>query len=81
MKRRASYWRERAAELAVVFPRARLHPGVLVWAEQSSLRAVWAVAFSGGADSLALLLLLWAHWPERRARLRALHFNHRLRGR
>jgi tRNA(Ile)-lysidine synthase len=38
------------------------------------------VAFSGGADSLALLLLLWAHWPERRARLVALHFNHRLRG-
>ena len=41
----------------------------------------WAVAFSGGADSLALLLLLWAHWPERRTRLVALHFNHRLRGR
>ena len=38
------------------------------------------MAFSGGADSLALLLLLWAHWPERRARLVALHFNHRLRG-
>jgi len=41
----------------------------------------WAVAFSGGADSLALVLLIWAHWPERRGRLRALHFNHRLRGR
>jgi tRNA(Ile)-lysidine synthase len=39
------------------------------------------VAFSGGADSLALLLLLRAHWPERRARLVALHFDHRLRGR
>src|SRR6185312_6911905 len=39
-----------------------------------------AVAFSGGADSLALLLLLWAHWPGRRRRLRALHFDHRLRG-
>lgn len=39
------------------------------------------MAFSGGADSLALLLLLWVHWPERRARLQALHFNHRLRGR
>lgn len=38
------------------------------------------MAFSGGADSLALLLLLWAHWPERRTRLVALHFNHRLRG-
>jgi tRNA(Ile)-lysidine synthase len=39
------------------------------------------VAFSGGADSLALLLLLWAHWPGRRRRLLALHFNHKLRGR
>jgi tRNA(Ile)-lysidine synthase len=39
------------------------------------------VALSGGADSVALLLLLWAHWPARRDRLRAVHFNHRLRGR
>lgn len=38
------------------------------------------MAFSGGADSLALLLLVWAHWPERRRALRALHFDHRLRG-
>ena len=38
------------------------------------------MAFSGGADSLCLLLLVWAHWPKRRAQLRALHFNHRLRG-
>jgi tRNA(Ile)-lysidine synthase len=38
------------------------------------------VGFSGGPDSLALLLLLWAHWPERRGRLCALHFDHRLRG-
>lgn len=39
------------------------------------------MAFSGGADSLGLVLLLWAHWPERRHQLVALHFNHRLRGR
>jgi tRNA(Ile)-lysidine synthase len=38
------------------------------------------VALSGGADSLCLLLLLWAHWPERRSRLLALHFDHRMRG-
>ncbi len=42
----------------------------------------WAVAFSGGADSLALLLLLWAEGPERWGRdFVVLHFNHRLRGR
>lgn len=42
----------------------------------------WAVAFSGGADSLALLLLLWAEGPGRWGRdFVVLHFNHRLRGR
>ncbi len=52
----------------------------MAWAQSAPPRSTWAVALSGGADSLCLLLLLWAHWPERRARLRALHFNHRLRG-
>jgi tRNA(Ile)-lysidine synthase len=42
----------------------------------------WALAFSGGADSLALLLLLWAEGPGRWGRdFVVLHFNHRLRGR
>ncbi len=67
-------------ELASAVPRGRLHPAVLAWADGRSMRESWGAAFSGGADSLALLLLLWAHWPERRARLVALHFDHRLRG-
>ena len=50
------------------------------WAEKRPRPERWAVAFSGGADSLALMLLLWAHWPARRGRLVALHFDHRLRG-
>jgi tRNA(Ile)-lysidine synthase len=72
-----------ALALAAAIPKERLHPAVVKWAGGGSdaARASWAVAFSGGADSLALLLLLWAHWPERRARLVALHFDHRLRGR
>lgn len=69
----------RATKLAELLPRSRLHPAVLARASSSSAKEPWAVAFSGGADSLALLLLLWAHWPERR--LHALHFDHRLRGR
>ncbi len=81
MKPRAKDWKARAEELAAALPRERLHPAVVAWAEACPRRTTWAVAFSGGADSLALLLLLWAHWPERRVRLRALHFNHRLRGR
>jgi tRNA(Ile)-lysidine synthase len=66
--------------LAAAVPATRLHPTVRAWVETAPRRRAWAVAFSGGADSLCLLLLLWAHWPERRAQLRALHFNHRLRG-
>lgn len=81
MKRRANLWQKRAEELAVVLPKSRLHPTVRMWAESRPGRERWAVAFSGGADSTALLLLLWAHWPERRERLLALHFDHDLRGR
>ncbi len=72
--------REAAAKLAAIIPRERLDVAVRAWAETSSRRGRWAVAFSGGADSLALLLLIWAHWPERRRTLRVLHFDHRLRG-
>jgi tRNA(Ile)-lysidine synthase len=80
-KQRAPDWAAAATKIAEALPRERLHPSVLAWAEDASARGRWGVAFSGGADSLALLLLLWAHWPSRRNRLRALHFNHRLRGR
>ncbi|MDD2764728.1 MAG: tRNA lysidine(34) synthetase TilS [Opitutaceae bacterium] len=78
-----NHWRRKATALGRLLPRARLHPAVLAWADGrlGTARGCWAAAFSGGADSLALLLLLWAHWPERRRRLVALHFNHRLRGR
>ncbi|ACB76013.1 tRNA lysidine(34) synthetase TilS [Opitutus terrae] len=74
-------WPQCAARLAAIVPRERLHPAVLAHAAQPGKREPWMVAFSGGADSLALLLLLWAHWPEHRRRLSAAHFNHRLRGR
>jgi tRNA(Ile)-lysidine synthase len=73
-------WPECAARLAALIPRSRLDVSVVRWADRATLRSAWSVAFSGGADSLALLLLIWAHWPERRRNLRVLHFNHRLRG-
>ncbi len=76
-----SDWRGVAERFATLIPRSRLHPTVLAFAAKQRKTDPWAVAFSGGADSLALLLLLWAHWPERRDKLVVLHFNHRLRGR
>lgn len=73
-------WPACAARLGASLPVERLHPAVVDWARQSPLKAAWTIGFSGGADSLALLLLVWTHWPERRERLTTLHFNHRLRG-
>jgi len=40
---------------------------------------MWAVAVSGGADSVALLLLLWAHFPEKRKQMLVLHYDHAVR--
>jgi tRNA(Ile)-lysidine synthase len=78
--RRTTDWPQAASALGARFPVERLHPAVLGWAAARPRSERWAVAFSGGADSLALVLLLWAHWPARRGRLVALHFDHRLRG-
>lgn len=71
----------RATRLGELLPVTQLHPAVLARAARSRPTEPWCVALSGGADSVALLLLLWAHFPTRRGRLIALHFNHRLRGR
>lgn len=74
------HWRTCAEALAAIFSRARLHREVCAWAEKEPIANPWLIGFSGGADSLTLLLLLWAHWPERRRKMVAAHFNHRLRG-
>jgi tRNA(Ile)-lysidine synthase len=81
MKARRTFdWPKAAARAAQFVPRERLHPAVLGWADARPKAERWAVALSGGADSVGLLLLLWAHWPGRRGRLTAFHFDHRLRG-
>jgi tRNA(Ile)-lysidine synthase len=66
--------------LPALFPRDALYPAVVAAADARPAGEPWCVAFSGGSDSLALLLVVWAHWPERRGKLTALHFNHGLRG-
>lgn len=83
-------WPAVAAAFAARVPQAALHPAALLRARDEYSResrrggrpSRWAVAFSGGADSLALLLILWAEGPGRWGRdFVVLHFNHRLRGR
>lgn len=73
-------WPAAASSLAGLLPTGSLHPSVMEWARARPSRERWAVALSGGADSVALLLLLHAHFPGRKGRLLALHFDHRLRG-
>ncbi|MFO1447678.1 MAG: tRNA lysidine(34) synthetase TilS [Opitutaceae bacterium] len=77
-----SRWQSLACRLAESLPLASLHPAVVRAARTTSKRnsSGWAVALSGGSDSVALLLLIWVHWPEQRNRLTVMHFNHRLRG-
>ncbi len=80
MTRRPTLSQRRAERLKLIIARERLQPAVLAWSDARAPRERWGVALSGGADSVALLLLLWAHWPERRGQLVAFHFDHRLRG-
>src|SRR5262245_58677284 len=91
MKRGAIDWPAVAAALAKKISHGALHPGAMLAAladcerekrKDARHKPRWAVAFSGGADSLALLLIFWAEGPGRWGRdFVVLHFNHRLRGR
>lgn len=80
MKASGNRWQRTAAKLAEAIPLAELEPEVVELANTGGRRR-WIVSVSGGADSVALLLLLWAHWPARRDRLVVAHFDHRLRKR
>jgi tRNA(Ile)-lysidine synthase len=83
-------WPAVAEALATRISHTVLHPAAMLRARAEYLRekrkggrpSRWALAFSGGADSLALLLVFWAEGPGRWGRdFVVLHFNHRLRGR
>ena len=76
-------WPRAAQRLAEVFPRDRLHAAVRAFVEGTTppTGAPWLLACSGGSDSVALVLLVWAHWPSRRHDMVLAHFDHRLRGR
>ncbi|HEY4301259.1 MAG TPA: tRNA lysidine(34) synthetase TilS [Candidatus Didemnitutus sp.] len=73
-------WRSCAEHLARAIPAGDLHPETRAHMRSRIEKGPWGVAVSGGADSVTLLLLLWAHFPADRRRLVVLHFDHRLRG-
>ena len=91
MKHGAIDWPAVAAAFVMRISHDALHQGAMHTAladferekrKNARHRPRWAVAFSGGADSLALLLIFWAEGPGRWGRdFVVLHFNHRLRGR
>ncbi len=71
-------WYQLAQGLADYWKTEPLHPAAAHVLDNFGVS--WGVACSGGADSLALLLLLWARYPHRRGRLKVLHYNHGVRG-
>ena len=89
-RKSVSDWPVVAAAFAAQISHAKLHPAAMLRALAEHRRETrrggrasrWALAFSGGADSLALLLIFWAEGPGRWGRdFVVVHFNHRLRGR
>jgi tRNA(Ile)-lysidine synthase len=82
-------WPAVATAFAARISHGALHPAAMLRAFAEYRRETrrggrpsrWALAFSGGADSLALLLIFWAEGPGRWGRdFVVLHFNHQLRG-
>ena len=74
-------WPELAGRLAVGISVERLNPTATEELRNRLLKpGRVAIACSGGADSLCLLLLLWAHFGEFRKNFLVLHFDHRIRG-
>tara|TARA_B100001248_G_scaffold261719_1_gene253883 strand:- start:37436 stop:38881 length:1446 start_codon:yes stop_codon:yes gene_type:complete len=68
-------------QLKQCLPFEQLSPQVRAFLMQPAYQSSpWAVACSGGADSVCLLLSLLAHFPEQAGNIHVLHVNHRLRG-
>lgn len=76
---RLTKWQRVAVDLGGLVGIDQLDPDVVALATGSGQRK-WILAVSGGADSLAMLLLVWAHWPDRREKIVVAHFDHSLRG-
>jgi tRNA(Ile)-lysidine synthase len=74
-------WQRRALKLGELLRAESLEQSAIAGILSRAANERIAIACSGGADSVALVLALWAHFPARRGRWLILHFNHKLRGR
>ena len=79
MKTGRGEMRQSAEGLLDHFSRQDMEPSALGFLDINSSEP-WAVACSGGADSVLLLWLIWLLFPEKRNDLRVLHFDHGTRG-
>ena len=71
-------WPDRATQVGERIPTTKLHADALAWLARADSKRV-LVACSGGADSLALLCVLWAHAAALQIELVVAHYNHRWR--
>ena len=71
-------WAAKAEALGKVFPKSLLHPKATECLQASECAV--GIACSGGADSVAAVLLVYCHFSRLKSRLSVLHFNHKLRG-
>ncbi len=78
-----SKWQRVGMRLGELVPMEALHPATVaaVRPGEAGHRGLWVLACSGGSDSVALVLAVWAAWPTKRGQLVLAHFDHRLRGR
>jgi len=76
----AKSWPKIAAQVGERIPAVQFHSRVTDWlAKNARDDEKWAVAVSGGLDSVALLILLWIHFPKKRKNLLVLHYDHAVR--
>lgn len=81
VKKNRPIWQRRAHELGELLRVDSLEQTAIAEIASRAANERIAIACSGGADSVALVLVLWACFPARRGRWLILHFNHKLRGR
>lgn len=76
-------WQRAAERVGELLPLEALNAEVrrFVAPGADGAKGRWVLACSGGSDSVALVLVVWAHWPKKRGQLVLAHFDHRLRGR